>query len=249
MTALSSECSCHNEVDLDKIAVPVKINDNITVYEDKRVNAARNRGVHEFIDTIFCDWNFYFCRPFRESGMLYFPEILMYKWYHYITVLAYYLIRENVKTIPLLTVVNVILSDYRYYIFSKKYSDTSWCTDSAFEHCISLFTTDTLLNNKHLKLALLYNEFDAKELGVPLHLPENSPMYKRNKAITALLKKSADSGQVYTKDIANLILTYDGDDYIPCVALDLFGDEMFNFVSYIKHNIENVSNGIESSNL
>jgi hypothetical protein len=231
-------------VDFNKIAVPVEINDNITVYEDKRVNAARNKDVHEFIDTIFCDWDFYFCKLFRESWKLYFPEILMYKWYHYVTVLAYYLIRENVKTIPLLTVVNVILSNYRYYIFSKdKINDTLWRTDSAFEHCISLFTTDTLLNNKYLKLALLSNESDAKELGVPLHLPENSTMYERNKAITALLKKSADSGQIYTKDIADLILTYDGDDYIPCVPLDLFGDELFNFVSYIKHNIENVSNG------
>ena len=44
------------------------------------------------------------------------------------------------------------------------------------------------------------------------------------------------------KDIADLILTYDGDDYIPLVALDLFGDEMFSFVEYIKYNIENVSN-------
>lgn len=242
MTALSSECSCYNEVDLDKIAVPVEINDNITVYEDKRVNAARNKGVHEFIDTIFCDWDFHFCKPFRESKMIYFPEILMYKWYHYVTVLAYYLIRANVKTIPLLTVVNVILSDYRYYTFSKKYIDTSWRSDSDFENCISLFTIDTLLNNKHLKLALLSNEFDVKELGVSLNLPENSTMYKRNKAMTAILKKSADSGQIYTKDIADLILTYEDEDYTPYVALDFFGDEVFDFVSYIRHNIENVSN-------
>lgn len=236
------EHSCYNEVDLDKIAVPVKINENITVYEDKRVNAARSKGVHELIDTIFCDCNFHFCKPFRESWMVHFPEILMYKWYHYVTVLAYYLIRANVKTIPLLTLVNVILSDYRYYTFSKKYIDTSWCSDSDFEHCISLFTTDTLLNNKYLKLALLSNEFDAKELGISLNLPENSTMYERNKAMTALLKKSVDSGQIYTKDIVDIILTYDGDDYIPCVSLDLFGDEMFSFVAYIKHNIENVSN-------
>lgn len=242
MLGFSSEHSCHNEVDWDKIAVPVEINDNITVYEDKRVNAARSKGVHEFIDTIFCDWDFYFCKPFRESWVLHFPEILMYKWYHYVTVLAYYLIRENVKTIPLLTVVNVILSNYRYYTFSKKYIDTSWYSDSAFEHCINLFTTDTLLNNRYLKLALLSNEFDAKELGVPLHLPENSIMYERNKAMNDLLKKNANSGQVYTKDIVDLILTYDGDDYIPCVPLDLFGDEIFCFVSYIKHNIENFSN-------
>lgn len=243
MTAPISECSCYNERDFNELGVPVKINDNITVYEDKRVNAARNKGVHEFIDTIFCEWDSHFCKPFRESWMIYFPEILMYKWYHHVTVLAYYLIRENVKTIPLLTVVNVILSDYRYYIFSnEKINDTSWITGSDFEYCINLFNTDTLLNNKYLKLALLSNESDAKELGVPLHLPENSTMYERNKAMTALLKKSADSGQIYTKDIADLILTYDGDDYIPCVPLDLFGDELFNFVSYIKHNIENVSN-------
>lgn len=242
MTALSSEHSCYNEVDFNKISVPVEINDSITVYEDKRVNAARNKGIHEFIDTIFCDFDFHFCKPFRESWMIHFPEILMYKWYHYATVLAYYLIRENVKTIPLLTVVNVILSDYRYYTFSKKYIDTSWRSDSDFEHCINLFTTDTLLNNKYLKLALLSNELDAKELGISLHLPENSLIYKRNKAMAALLKKSVDSGQIYTKDIVDLILTYDGDDYIPYVALDLFGSEMFDFVSYIKHNIENVSN-------
>lgn len=236
------EHSCYNEVDFNKIAVPVEINDNITVYEDKRVNAARNKGIHEFIDTIFCDWNAHFCKPFRESWVIHFPEILMYKWYHNITVLAYYLIRENVKTIPLLTVVNVILSDYRYYTFSKKYNDTSWKTYSNFEDCISLFTTDTLINNMYLKLALLSSELDFKELGLFLHLPENNPMYKRNKAMTALLKKCVDSGQIYTKDIANLILTYDEDDYTPCVALDLLGNEMFNFVSYIKYNIENISN-------
>ena len=237
MTSLSSEHSCHNEVDWDKIAVPVEINDNITVYEDKRVNVARNKGVHEFIDTIFCDWNFYFCKLFRESWKLYLPELLMYKWYHHVTVLTYYLIRANIKTIPLLTLVNVILSDYRYYIFSKKYSDTSWCTDSDFENCISNFNTDILLNNSHLKLALLSNEFDAKELGIPLHLPENSLVYERNKAMTSLLKKSADSGQIYTKDIADLILTYEDEDYTPYVALDLFGNKVFDFVSYIKHNI------------
>ena len=111
--------SCYNEVDFNKIAVKVEINDKIAVYEDKRVNAARNKGIHELIDTLFCDWNFHFCKPFRESMMIHFPEILMYKWYHHVTVLVYYLIRENVKTIPLLTVVNVILSDYRYYTFSK----------------------------------------------------------------------------------------------------------------------------------
>lgn len=242
MTALSSEHSCYDEVDFDKIAVPVKINDSITVYEDKRVNAARNKNVHEFIDTIFCDFDFHICKPFCDSWMIYFPEILMYEWYHHVTLLAYYLIRSNVKTIPLLTVVNVILSDYRYYVFSKKYIDTAWHSDSDFEDCISEFTTDTLLNNKHLKFRLLSNEIDAKELGVSLNLPENSLIYERNKAMTALLKKNADSGQIYTKDIANFILTYEGDDYIPCVSLDLFGDEMFNFVSYIKHNIENISN-------
>lgn len=242
MTALSSEHSCYNEVDFDKIAVPVEINENITVYEDRRVNAARNIGVHEFIDTIFCDFDFHFCKAFYESWMIHFPEILMYKWYHHVTVLAYYLIRSIVKTIPLLTVVSVILSDYRYYIFSKKYIDTSWHSDSDFEHCISLFTTDTLLNNRRLKLSLLSNENDAKQLELSLNLPENSTMYERNKAMTALLKKSAESGQIYTEDIANLILTYEGDDYIPCVSLALFGDEMFNFVSYIKHNIENISN-------
>jgi hypothetical protein len=138
--------------------------------------------------------------------------------------------------------VNVIFSDYRYYTFSKKYSDTSWLTDSEFEHCISLFTKDTLLSNRYLKLALLHDESDAKELGVTLKLPENSKMYERNKAMTALLKESADTGQIYTKDIADLILTYDGDDYTPYVALDLFGDGLFSFVSYIKHNIENASN-------
>lgn len=242
MSGLRSEHSCYNEVDFNKIAVPVEINENITVYEDKRVNAARNRCVHDFIDTIFCNWDFYFCKPFRDSWKLYFPEILMYKWYHYVTVLAYYLIREKVKTISLLTLVNVILSDYRYYTFSKKYIDTSWSSDSEFEHCISLFTTDTLLNNRHLKLALLSDESDAKELGVSLNLPENSKMYERNKAMTAFLKKSVDSDQVYTKDIADLIITYEDEDYTPYVALDLFGDEMFNFVSYIKHNIETVSN-------
>lgn len=230
--------SCYNEVDLKKLAVPVEINDNITVYEDKRVNADRNKGIHEFIDTIFCNWGFQFCRPFLESMMLHSPEILMYKWYHHVTVLIYYLIRENVKTIPLLTVVNVILSDYRYYTFSKKYIDTSWRTDYEFQYCISLFTTDTLLNNKYLKLALLSDEFDAKELGVPLHLPENSTMYERNKAITALLRKSVDSGQIYTKDIADLILTYEDEYYTPSVALDLFGDEMFSFIAYIKYNIK-----------
>lgn len=220
----------------------MEINDNITVYEDKRVNAARSKGVHALIDTIFCDFDFSFCKLFRESWKLYFPELLMYKWYHHITVLTYYLIREKVKTIPLLTLVNVILSDYRYYTFSKeKNNDTSWNTNSDFEYCISLFTKDTLLNNRRLKLALLSNEFDAKELCVSLNLPENSTMYERNKTMTALLKKSVDSSQIYTKDIADLILTHEDEDYTPYVALDLFGDEMFNFVSYIKHNIEYIS--------
>lgn len=239
--ALSSEHSCYNEVDWDKIAVPVEINDNVTVYEDKRVNAARNKGVHEFIDTICCDWNFYFCRHFRESRWVTFPEILMYQWYHNVAVLVYYLIREKVKTVQLTTLVNVILSNYRYYIFSKKYNDTSWSTDSDFENCISLFTTDTLLNNRRLKLALLSDEFEAKELGLILK-PENNKMYERNKAMTSLLKKNADSDIIYTKDIAGFILSYEDDDYTPYVALNLFGDEMFDFVSYIKHNIENVSN-------
>lgn len=234
--------SCYNEVDPDKIGVRVDINDSLAVYEDKRVNAARKKGVHEFIDTIFCKWNAHFCKPFRESHMIYFPEILMYKCYHCVIVLTYYLIRENVKTIPLLTLVNVILSDYRYYLLSKKYHDTLWLTGSDFENCISTFNIDTLTNNRYLKFALLYNECDAKELGVPLHLPENSPIYERSKAITEFLRKSVDSDQVYTKDIADLILTYCGDDYLPLVSLDLFGDEMFDFVKYIKHNIGNVSN-------
>ena len=234
--------SCHYEVDPDKIGVKVDINDSLSVYEDKRVNAARNKGVHALIDAIFCDWDSNFCKPFRESHMLYFPEILMYKWYHYVTVLTYYLIRENVKTIPLLTLVNVILSDYRYYLLSKEYHDTLWLTGSDFENCISAFNIDTLTNNRYLKFALLYNECDAKELGVPLHLPENSPIYERSKAMTELLKNSVDSDNVYTKDIADLILTYCGDDYLPLVSLDLFGDEMFDFVAYIKHNIVNVSN-------
>ena len=46
----------------------------------------------------------------------------------------------------------------------------------------------------------------------------------------------------YTKDMQYLILTYDGDDYIHLVPLDLFGDEMFSFVAYIKHNVCNVNN-------
>ena len=91
-----------------------------------------------------------------------------------------------------------------------------------------------------MKFALLSNECDAKELGVPLHLPGNSQIYERSKAMTELLKKSVDSEQVYTKDIADLILTYDLDDYIPLVSLDLFGDEMFSFIAYIKHNIVNI---------
>ena len=33
----------------------------------------------------------------------------------------------------------------------------------------------------------------------------------------------------YAKDIADLILTYDGDDYIHLGPLDIFGDEMFSF--------------------
>lgn len=41
----------------------------------------------------------------------------------------------------------------------------------------------------YLKFALLSNECDAKELNVPLHLQENSPIYERSKAMTALLKK------------------------------------------------------------
>ena len=234
--------SCHYEVDTDKIGVKVDINDSLSVYEDKRVNAARKKGIHALIDTIFCDWDCTFCKPFRESHMLYFPEILMYKWYHYVTVLTYYLIRENVKTIPLLTLVNVILSDYRYYTLTKKYNDTVWLTRSDFENCISTFNIDTLINNRYLKFALLYNECDAQELGLRLNLPENSEMYERNKAMSALLKKSIDSDQVYTKDIADLILTYCRDDYMPLVSLDLFGDEMFDFVAYIKHNIVNLSN-------
>ena len=101
----------------------------------------------------------------------------------------YYLIRENVKTIPLLTLVNVILSDYRYYLLSKKYHDTLWLTGSDFENCISTFNIDTLTNNRYLKFALLFNECDAKELEVPLHLPENSPIYERNKSMIELLKR------------------------------------------------------------
>lgn len=232
--------SCYCEVDPDKIGVKVDINDSLSVYEDKRVNAARKKGVHALIDTIFCDWDSNFCKPFRESHMLYFPEILMYKWYHYVTVLTYYLIREKVKTIPLLTLVNVILSDYRYYLLSKKYNDTLWITRSDFENCVSTFNIDTLTNNRYLKFALLSNECDAKELGVHLHLPENSPIYERSKAINEFLRKNVDSDQVYAKDIADFILTYDGDDYLPLVSLDLFGDEMFDFVAYIKHNIYNV---------
>ena len=166
----------------------------------------------------------------------------MYKWYHYVTVLTYYLIREKVKTIPLITLVNVILSDYRYYLFSKKYHDTLWLNRSDFENCIGTFNTDTLLNNRYLNFALLSNECGAKELKVPLHLPKNSTIYERSKAMTALLKKSVDSDNVYTNDTADFILTYDGDDYIPLVSLDLFGDEMFSFVSYVKHNIVNVNN-------
>lgn len=233
--------SCHNELDPDKIGVKVDISDSFAVYEDKRVNAALNKGVHEFIDTIFCDWNSSFCKPFRESRMVYFPEILMYKWYHYVTVLIYYLIREKVKTIPLLTLVNVILSDYRYYLFSKEYHDTLWLSRSDFDNCINTFSIDTLFNNSYLKFALLFNECDAKELEVPLHLPENSSIYERNKAMTSLLKRCVGGDQVYAKDIADLILTYDADDYIPLVSLDLFGDEMFDFVAYIKHNIVNVN--------
>ena len=49
--------SCHNELDPDKICVKVDINDSISIYEDKHVNAARKKGIHEFIDTIFCDWD------------------------------------------------------------------------------------------------------------------------------------------------------------------------------------------------
>lgn len=71
--------SCHNEVDPNKIGVRVDISDSLSVYDDKRVNAARNKGVHALIDTIFCDWDSNFCKPFSESHMLYFPEILMYK--------------------------------------------------------------------------------------------------------------------------------------------------------------------------
>ena len=163
--------SCHNELGHDKIGVKVDISDSFAVYEDKRVNAALNKGVHEFIDTIFCDWNSSFCKPFSEFRMVYFPEILMYKWYHYVTVLTYCLIRENVKTIPLLTLANVILSDYRYYLLSKKCNDTLWLTGSDFENCINAFNIDTLFNNMYLKFALLFNECDAKELEVHLHLP------------------------------------------------------------------------------
>ena len=234
--------SCYNEVDPDKIGVKVDISDSFAVYEDKRVNAARKKGVHALIDTLPCKWNSHFCKPFCESNMMYFPEILMYQWYHYVTVLTYYLVREKVKAIPLLTLINVILSNHKYYLFSKEYHDTLWLSRSDFENCINTFNIDTLINNTYLKLALLYNGRDAKELGIPLHLPENSPIYERNKAMAELLKKSVDSDQVYTKDIADLILTYDGDDYIPLVSLDLFGDELFSFVAYIKYNIENVIN-------
>ena len=97
--------------------------------------------------------------------------------------------REKVKTIQLLTLVNIILSDYRYYLFSKKYNDTLWLNRSDFENCIGTFNTDTLINNMYLKFALLSNECDAKELNVPLHLQENSPIYERSKAMPALLKK------------------------------------------------------------
>lgn len=137
---------------------------------------------------------------------------------------------------------NVILSDYRYYLLSKKCNDTLWLTGSDFENCVSTFNIDTLLNNRYLKFALLYSECDAKELGVHLHLQENSPIYERSKDMNEFLRKSVDSDQVYAKDIADLILTHCGDDYLPLVSLDLFGDEMFDFVAYIKHNICNVSN-------
>ena len=108
--------SCHNEVDPNKIGVKVDINDSLAVYEDKHVNAARKKGVHEFIDTIFCDWNSSFCKPFRESRMVYSPEILMYKWYHYVTVLTYYLIREKVKGSEYI----VDSGHYRYRIYFPK---------------------------------------------------------------------------------------------------------------------------------
>ena len=84
---------------------------------------------------------------------------------------------------------NVILSDYRYYLFLKKYNDTLWLNRADFENCVRTFNIDTLTNNSYLKFALLSNECDAKELGVPLHLPENSPIYERSKAMTELLKK------------------------------------------------------------
>lgn len=234
--------SCHNEVDPDKIGVKVEINDGLAVYEDKRVNAARKKGLHALIDTLGCRWNFYFCKLFRESWKLYFPEILMYQWYHYVTVLTYYLVREKVKSIPLLTFLNVILSDHRYYILTKKYNDTSWSSDPSFENCINTFTTDTLISNKQLRFRLISSKCEAEELGLILNLPENSEMYERNKAMLTLLKNSIRTDRVCTKDIADLILTYDGDDYIPLVQLDYFGDEMFSFVAYIKHNIGNVSN-------
>lgn len=60
-----------------------------------------------------------------------------------------------------------------------------------------------------------------------------------------LSKQNPEAKVTLTKDVAETYIDPDdgyGDDYLPLVSLDLFGDEMLDLVKYIKHNIGNVSN-------
>ena len=58
--------SCYNEVDPDKIGVKVDINDSLSVYEDKRVNAARKKGVHARLERL-CNKS---KKQMNEAGLL-----------------------------------------------------------------------------------------------------------------------------------------------------------------------------------
>ena len=85
------------------------------------------------------------------------------------------------------------------------------------------------------EMEFLDNEFKKNDIK---KTKEIFPDYKI--VVTTGTKTGQEIAQKKYKDIADFILTYDGDDYIPCVSLDPFGDEMFCFVKYIEHNKENI---------
>ena len=231
MTAPSFECFSYNDMEWIKDTVPVRISDLLIAYENKDVYLARQKGIHEYLDALYIDFEFCMCKPFRESGYIYIPEFFMYKWYHNVVVLTYYLIRNKVKEILTLVLINVILSDYRFYIYSnnKKY-DISLLADSDFCNCIESVNKDILTNNEYLNNALATGKRECC-----------NQMYKRNQAMLKLLEKCIDKNKVSTKELIDFILTYNSDDYIPSISLDFFGKTWFSFVGYIKHNKDSLT--------